>query len=69
MLKSIGDRTRYLVCIRFNGKQQNGRAYAGVKEIAAVFLVGHLDHFVEKASEQCAAAAYTPFPELGNLTR
>ena len=37
MLKSISSGTRYVVCLRFNGKQNNG-AYGGVKQIAAVFL-------------------------------
>jgi hypothetical protein len=68
MLKSVGDDTRYVVCVRFNGKQ-NGNTYAGVREVAAIFLAGHLDRFLEAAHEQCAEAIYTPFPELGKLPR
>jgi hypothetical protein len=68
MLKSVGKNTRYVVCVRFNGKQ-SGNTYAGVKEIAAVFLAGRFDQFVETAREQCANASYTPFPELGKLPR
>jgi len=57
-----------VVCLRFNGKQ-NGNTYAGVREIAAIFLAGHLDRFLETAHEQCAEAIYAPFPELGKLPR
>lgn len=67
-LKQLGDKTRYVVCLRFNGKQIHD-AYAGLKTIAAVFLLGRFDQFVEKANEVCADATYTPFPELGKLTR
>lgn len=68
MQKSVGGQNRYVVCLRFNGKQR-GNEYAGVREIAAVFVAGRFDHFVETAREQCAGATYTPFPELGKLTR
>lgn len=78
-LKSIGGNTRYVVCVRFNAKKK-GSVYAGVKEIAAVFLAGRFDRFVEMPHEathdsmneaprgQCAGATYTPFPELQKLT-
>jgi hypothetical protein len=67
-LKSVGGNTRYVVCVRFNGKKA-GNAYAGVKEIAAVFLVGRFDRFVDQAKEQCAETTYKPFPELQKLAR
>jgi len=61
---------RYVVCLRFNGKQSNG-AYAGDQQIAAVFLAGRFDDFVDAktAREPCAGAAYAPFPELEQLKR
>jgi hypothetical protein len=70
MLKSVPAGTRYVVCLRFNGKQNNG-TYAGVKQIAAVFLAGRFDDFIDPvaAREPCNNAAYTPFPELENLQR
>ena len=51
--------------------QRKGAATStrGCKEIAAVFVVGRFDRFVEKAQEQCAGAAYAPFPELQKLSR
>jgi hypothetical protein len=64
----VGNLQRYVVCLRFNAKKR-GDQYAGVKEIAAVFMVGRFDRFVDKAQEQCAGAAYAPFPELQNLSR
>ena len=62
------DATRYVVCVRFNHKKRGG-GYAGVKDIAAVFMVGRFDHFVDKAQEPCAGATYAPFPELQKLSR
>jgi hypothetical protein len=59
---------RYVVCLRFDGKQSNG-AYAGDQQIAAIFLAGRFDDFLDPtaAREPCAGAAYTPFPELEQL--
>jgi hypothetical protein len=65
-LKASGNATRYLVCLKFNAKK-NASEYAGTKEIAASFLVGRFDHFIEVAREQCAGTSYTPFPELQKL--
>jgi hypothetical protein len=67
-LKTVGSFQRYIVCLRFNAKKR-GSEYAGTKEIAAVFMVGRFDHFVDKVQEQCAGATYTPFPELQKLSR
>jgi hypothetical protein len=70
MLKSVAGNTHYVACLRFSAKESNG-AYAPVKEIAAVFLVGRFDDFVDgaPARETCAGVTYEPFPELGNLQR
>lgn len=73
LLKQTGGEPRYLACVRFNPKK-NSTDYAGMRELAAVFLVGRFDHFVELQRDQpdaakdlCAGAAYAPFPELQNL--
>ena len=71
VLKDVsGSGSRYVVCLRFDGKRANG-AYAGDEQIAAIFLAGRFDEFLDaKASrEPCADAAYTPFPELEQLKR
>ncbi|MGD0026738.1 MAG: hypothetical protein ABSC37_19325 [Xanthobacteraceae bacterium] len=67
-LKPVGNSTHYVVCLRFNAKK-SASEYAGAKEIAAVFLAGRFDRFVETAREQCADATYAPFPELEKLPR
>ena len=65
-LKQIGNLTRYVVCVKFNPKK-NAKEYAGIKEVAAVFLAGRFDDFVETPKEQCADVTYAPFPELQKL--
>jgi hypothetical protein len=67
-LRTVGNSTRYVVCVRFNAKKRGG-GYAGEKEMAAVFIVGRFDRFIEKAQEPCTGANYTPFPELQKLSR
>jgi hypothetical protein len=68
VLKAVGNLQRYVVYVRFDAKKR-GNEYAGVKEIAAVFLVGRFDHFVEKPQEQCAGLNLASFPELQKLPR
>jgi hypothetical protein len=65
-LKTTGAATRYLVCLKFNAKK-NASDYAGIREIAAVFVAGRFDQVLETPREQCADAVYTPFPELQKL--
>jgi hypothetical protein len=60
--------TRYVACVRFNGKKSSGE-YAGLKENVAIFLYGRLDQFVAAAKDQCTGVTYQPFPELGKLSR
>jgi hypothetical protein len=66
-LRTINNSTRYIVCLRYSAKKRGG--YASEKEVAAVFMVGRFDRFVEKPQEACAGANYTPFPELQKLSR
>lgn len=73
VLKQAGGETRYVACVKFNPKK-NVRDYAGIRELAAIFLVGRFDHFMEIPKEQtdaaknpCADAVYAPFPELQKL--
>jgi hypothetical protein len=61
-----GSTTRYVVCLKFNAKK-NASEYAGMKEIAASFLAGRFDQFIEMPKELCAGVTYMPFPELQNL--
>jgi hypothetical protein len=70
VVKDVAGSTRYIVCLHFNGKQNNG-SYAGDQQIAAVFLAGRFDDFTDAtaAREPCTGAAYAPFPELEQLKR
>jgi len=65
-LKQTGYATRYVVCIKFDPKK-NASEYVGDREIAASFLAGRFEQFIETPRDQCAGAAYTPFPELQKL--
>ncbi|MFZ3359874.1 MAG: hypothetical protein WA177_14030 [Xanthobacteraceae bacterium] len=65
-LKEVGGETRYIACVKFNPKR-NDTDYAGMKELAALFLAGRFDHFIDASKEQCGGAAYAPFPELQKL--
>jgi hypothetical protein len=59
---------RYTVCVHFNPKK-SVTEYQGLREVAAIFLAGRFDRFVETPKDLCAGATYTPFPELEKLTR
>ena len=69
MLKEVsGGGNRYVVCLRFNGKQDNG-SYAGVRQVEAIFLAGRFEDFADVPREPCLTVAYAPFPELEQLKR
>ena len=70
-LKPSGNATRYAVCLKFNPKK-NAKEYAGVKEVAALFLAGRFDQFIDTPKDEqelCAGATYAPFSELEKLPR
>jgi len=60
--------SRYMLCLRFNPKK-TATVYEGVREVAAVFVAGRFDQFIETPKELCAGAAYAPFPDLEKLSR
>jgi hypothetical protein len=59
--------SRYVVCLRFTAKK-NAKEYAAPKEIAAIFLAGRFDRFIDTPKDECAGMTYTAFPELQKLT-
>jgi hypothetical protein len=64
MLRRAGQEQRYVVCMRFDSRDLN-RQYTGLTERIAYFYGGHLNQLVKTTSpEQCAGAAYKPWPEL-----
>ena len=66
-LKSKGGTTRYVVCVKFTAKKSRSNDYAAPKEIAAEFMVGRFDQFIENIKDLCAGTTYAPFPELQSL--
>jgi hypothetical protein len=60
--------SRYMLCVRFNPKK-TATVYEGMREVAAVFVAGRFDQFVESPKELCAGVTYAPFPELEKLSR
>ena len=65
-LKWSGNVNRYVACLRFTAKK-NASEYGGTREIAAVFMGGRLDRFVDLPKTECAGVTYAAFPELQNL--
>jgi hypothetical protein len=59
--------SRYVVCLKFTAKK-NAKEYAAPKEIAAIFLAGRFDRFIDTPKDECAGVTYTAFPELQKLT-
>lgn len=70
--KNVGPGERYLVCVRYNARNSDGK-YMGAKDGAAVYVSGKLDRFFDappkEVKEICKDAALAPFPELEKLTR
>jgi hypothetical protein len=60
--------SRYMLCLRFNPKK-TATVYDGMREVAAVFVAGRFDQFIETPKDICAGATYAPFPELEKLSR
>jgi hypothetical protein len=68
--KTVGPGERYVACVRYNARVDG--KYAGVKESAAIYVLGKLDRFLDgpkQSKELCKDAVYAPFPELEKLTR
>lgn len=59
--------SRYVVCLKFTAKK-NPKEYAAPKEIAAIFLAGRFDRFIDTPKDECAGVTYAAFPELQKLT-
>ncbi len=71
-MKPIGSHDQYVVCVRYNARNTDGR-YIGSKDGMALFDGGRFDHMIDQFNKgvvnQCADAAYKPFPELEALKR
>jgi hypothetical protein len=71
-MKPLGSHSQYVVCVRYNARNTDGR-YIGSKDGMALFDGGRFDHMIDQFNKgvvnQCADAAYKPFPELEALKR
>lgn len=70
-LRYIGPGDRYVVCLRYNARNTDGK-YQGSKDGAATFVSGKLERFFDvprEVRELCGDATFGPFPELERLTR
>jgi hypothetical protein len=56
-LKPVGQSTRYVVCLQFNGNNDR-------KDKVIIYLGGSLQQYVDAKPEQCGDAQFQPFPEL-----
>jgi hypothetical protein len=65
---SLSMPSRYMLCLRFNPKK-TATVYGGMREVAAIFVAGRFDQFIETPKELCAGVTYAPFPELEKLSR
>ncbi len=65
-LKPMGLGNRFMSCIRY--ALRNVGVNPPGREHVVIFVGGKLDA-VRDGRDQCAGAAYTPFPELERLTR
>jgi hypothetical protein len=66
VLKARGAVTRYIVCVKFDAKDEQGQ-YQGNKEFAAFYYAGQITQIVEATREMCENALYRPYPELEKL--
>ena len=66
--RGTGPQVRYIVCVRFNAKDRDGR-YTGPKQGMAIFTGGRFERFNEQRQGPCDQADYKPFPELEALSR
>jgi hypothetical protein len=68
-LKQTGAVQRYISCVRYNAKDDNGK-YAGLTERAIYFFNGEITQIVDDgAQDLCRGVPYQPFPELMRLCR
>jgi hypothetical protein len=71
VLRQVNSTDRYVVCLKYNAKNNDGR-YMGAKESIAVYVRGRFNQLVDATvaiGDICKGASYQPFPELSALKR
>ena len=70
VLRTVASATpRYVVCFKFEAKDNETHRYSGQKEIAAIFYDGRINQYTGSTPELCGQASYQPFTELQKLCR
>ena len=70
-LKSVGQGERFVACVRYTERKDNG-TYGAPKDGAATFVSARLDRFLDAEREVkalCKDAVLAPFPEMEKITR
>lgn len=60
---------RYVVCIKYDAKDNNEPRRYAAKEIAAIFYDRRVQQFTGATPALCSQVAYQPYPELQKLCR
>ena len=70
-LKSVGQGERFVACVRYTERKDNG-TYGAPKGGAATFVSAKLDRFFDGAQEVkalCKDAVLEPFPDMEKIAR
>ncbi|HTT48406.1 MAG TPA: hypothetical protein VMG39_10455 [Pseudolabrys sp.] len=67
-LTQVENDQRYTACVRYTARDA-ARQYGPSTDRIAYFYGGHLNQLVKTTKDECAKAAYKPFPELEKLCR
>jgi hypothetical protein len=66
--RTVGGRVRYVACLHYAERQSDG-AYRDPRDRAILFVNGRLDRVLPPSGDECAGAAYAPFPDLEKMQR
>ena len=67
VLTPIDKNQRYTACVRFEERDIYSKQYSQPKDYIAYFYGGHLNQLVKAPGDECAKAAYMPFPEVEKM--
>jgi hypothetical protein len=67
LLMPVGNDQRYAVCMRFTERDAQTGQYDTPDTRIAYFFGGDLNQLVKATDDQCAKAAYKPFPEVEKM--
>jgi hypothetical protein len=68
VLRTVSGRPRYVSCLHFAERQSDG-SYREPRDRAILFINGRLDRVLPNGNDECAGAAYKPYPDLEKMQR